>query len=93
MTKVEIETYVIKWGDRYALVPRKDKEVLEALVNKRATVTIMSDVGVYIMNVKISKNPQYDVIIYLPQKMKPTWERLHEKTLKAIIEVGDDGGY
>jgi len=93
MTKVEIETYVIKWGDRYVLVPRKDKEVLEALVSRRVTVTIMSDVGVHIMNVKISKNPQYGVVIYLPKRMRPTWERLHENQLKAIIEVGDDGGY
>jgi hypothetical protein len=93
MTKVEIESYVIKWGGRYALVPRKDKEVLGALVGRRVTVTIVSDVGVHIMDVKISKNPQYGVVIYLPRRLAPTWERLHEKVLKAVIEVGDDGGY
>jgi hypothetical protein len=90
MTKVEIESYVIKWGDRYALVPRKDKEVLEALVGRRVTVTIVSDVGVHIMDVKVSKNPRYGVFIYLPKRMRPTWERLHEKQLKAVIEVGNN---
>ena len=93
MIRVETESYVIKWGDRYVLVPRRDKEVLEALVGRRVTVTIVSDVGVHIMNVKVSKNPQYGVVIYLPRRLRPTWERLHEKVLKAIIEVCDDGGY
>jgi len=93
MTRIELEAYVIKWGDRYALVPREGGDVLKALVSRRVTVTVMGDIGVYIMNVKVSKNPRYGVAIYLPRRMAPTWERLHEKVLKAVIEVGDDGGY
>ncbi len=51
------------------------------------------DIGIYSMEVSVSRTKQYSVIIYLPKRMAPTWERLHEKQLKAVIEVGDDGGY
>ena len=93
MTEVMIEAYIVKWGGKYVLVPKTDRGVLKALVNRKVKLTVISDIGVYIIETTLSENPQYGAMAILPRRMRPTWERLHEKTLKAIIEVGDDGGY
>jgi hypothetical protein len=90
--RIEVESRIIKWGKDYILAP-SEGELLKSLINKTIKLTLVSDTSVYSMVAKVSKNPRYGVIIYLPKRMAPTWERLHEKTLKAIIEVGDDGGY
>jgi len=87
-----VESRIIKWGKDYILAP-SDGELLKSLVNKTIKLTLVSDTGVYSMVARVSENPQYGVIVYLPKRMAPTWERLHEKTLKAIIEVGGDGGH
>jgi hypothetical protein len=88
--RIEVKTRIIKWSGVYALVP-SDGDALRGLVNKTVRLTLVSDMGVYILSVKVRSNPQYGVAIYLPKRMAPTWERLHEKQLKAIIEVGSDG--
>jgi len=85
-----VESRIIKWGKDYILAPSNGK-LLKSLINKTVKLTLISDTGVYSMVAKVSENPQYGVAIYLPKRMRPTWERLHEKTLKAVIEVGDDG--
>ena len=90
--RVEVESRIIKWGKDYILAP-SDGKLLKSLVNKTIKLTLVSDTGVYSMVAKVSENPQYGVIVYLPKRMRPTWERLHGKTLKAIIEVGDDGNH
>ncbi len=90
--RIEVKAQIIRWGGVYALVP-SDGDALKGLVDKTVKLTLVSDMGVYILSVKVRANPQYGVAIYLPRRMAPTWERLHEKTLKAVIEVGDDGGY
>jgi hypothetical protein len=93
MTEITIEAYIIKWAGKYVLVPKNDRGVLKALVNKKVMLTVISDIGVYMIETAISENPQYGAMAILPRRMRPTWERLHEKVLKAVIEVGDDGGY
>ena len=90
--RIEVMARIIRWGGVYALVP-SDGDALKGLVDKTVRLMLVSDIGAYILSVKIRANPQYGVAIYLPKRMAPTWERLHEKTLKAIIEVGGDGGY
>jgi len=89
--RIEVESRIIKWGKDYILAP-SEGELLKSLINKTIKLTLVSDTSVYSMVAKVSKSPRYGVIIYLPKRMAPTWERLHEKQLKAIIEVGDDGG-
>ena len=84
-----MESRIIKWGKDYILAP-SDGKLLKSLVNKTIKLTLVSDTGVYSMVAKVSKNLQYGVIVYLPKRMAPTWERLREKTLKAIIEVGGE---
>jgi len=84
-----VESRIIKWGKDYILAP-SDGKLLKSLVNKTIKLTLVSDTGVYSMVAKVSENPQYGVIVYLPKRMAPTWERLREKTLKAIIEVGGE---
>ena len=86
-----MESRIIKWGRDYVLAP-SEGELLKSLINKTIKLTLVSNTSVYSMIAKVSENPQYGVIVYLPKRMAPTWERLHEKQLKAIIEVGDDGG-
>jgi hypothetical protein len=93
MTEVTIEAYIVKWAGKYVLVPKSDRGVLKALVNRRVKLTVVSDIGVYMIETTLSENPQYGAMAILPKRMRPTWERLHEKTLKAVIEVGDNGGY
>jgi hypothetical protein len=90
--RIEVMARIIRWGGVYALVP-SDGDALKGLVDKTVRLMLVSDIGAYILSVKIRANPQYGVAIYLPKRMAPTWERLHEKTLKAIIEVGGDGGH
>ena len=90
--RIEVESRIIKWGKDYILVPSNGK-LLEGLINKTIKLTLVSNTSTYSMVAKVSKSPRYGVVIYLPKRMAPTWERLHEKQLKAIIEVGDDGGY
>jgi hypothetical protein len=90
--RIEVESRIIKWGKDYILVP-SDGKLMRSLINKTIKLTLVSNTSIYSMVAKVSKNPRYGVIIYLPKRMAPTWERLHEKVLKAIIEVGDDGGY
>jgi ketol-acid reductoisomerase len=87
--RVEVKSRIIKWSKDYILAP-SEGELLKSLINKTIKLTLVSDTGIYSMVAKVSENPQYGVIIYLPKRMAPTWERLHEKTLKTIIEVGDD---
>jgi len=87
--RIEVESRIIKWGKDYILAP-SEGELLKSLINKTIKLTLVSDTSVYSMVTKVSKNPQYGVVIYLPRRMKPTWEVLHEKVLKAVIEVGDD---
>jgi len=87
-----VESRIIKWGKDYILAP-SEGELLKSLINRTIKLTLVSDVGVYILSVKVRVNPQYGVAIYLPRRMAPTWERLHEKQLKAVIEVGDDGNH
>ncbi len=87
--RIEVESRIIKWGKDYILVPSNGK-LLESLINKTVRLTLVSDIGIYSMEVSVSRTKQYSVVIYLPKRMAPTWERLHEKTLKAIIEVGND---
>ena len=84
--RIEVMTRIIRWGEVYALVP-SDGDALKGLIDKTVRLTLVSDIGVYILSVKIRANPQYGVAIYLPRRMAPTWERLHEKALKAVIEV------
>ena len=84
-----MESRIIKWGKDYILAP-SEGELLKSLINKTIKLTLVSDTSAYSMVAKVSKSPRYGVIIYLPKRMAPTWERLHEKVLKAIIEVGDD---
>ena len=90
--RVEVESRIIKWGKDYILAPSNGK-LLKSLINKTVKLTLISDTGVYSMVAKVSENPQYGVAIYLPKRLRPPRERLHEKVLKAVIEVGDDGGY
>jgi hypothetical protein len=90
--RIEVESRIIKWGKDYILVPSNGK-LLEGLINKTIKLTLVNNTSTYSMIAKVSKSPRYGVIVYLPKRMAPTWERLHEKVLKAIIEVGDDGGY
>jgi len=87
--RIEVESRIIKWGRDYILVP-SEGELLKSLINKTIKLTLVSNTSVYSMIAKVSENPQYGVIVYLPKRMAPTWERLHEKTLKAIIEVGNN---
>jgi hypothetical protein len=88
--RIEVESRIIKWGKDYVLVPSNGK-LLEGLINKTIRLTLVNNTGAYSMIAKVSKSSRYGVIVYLPKRMAPTWERLHEKQLKAIIEVGSDG--
>jgi hypothetical protein len=87
--RIEVESRIIRWGKDYILVPSNGK-LMRSLINKTVKLTLVSNTSIYSMIAKVSENPQYGVIIYLPKRMAPTWERLHEKTLKAIIEVGNN---
>jgi hypothetical protein len=87
--RIEVESRIIKWGKDYILVP-SDGKLMRSLINKTIKLTLVSNTSIYSMVAKVSKSPRYGVIIYLPKRMAPTWERLHEKVLKAIIEVGNN---
>jgi len=91
--RVEFEAYIVRYANRYVLVPTtKHRALLAALANKRGKMTLISDSSVYEMEVTISDNPQYGAVIFLPTSLDPTWKKLHETgaILKAIIEVGND---
>jgi hypothetical protein len=93
--RTEFEAYIVRWASKYVLVPVKEsRRLLAALVNKRGKMTLIHNSNVYEMEVTISANPQYGAVIFLPTSLDPTWKKLHETgtLLKAIIEVGDDGG-
>ena len=89
--KIEAEARIVRWGKDYILV-LSNGDALKGLVDKAVRLTIVSDVGVYSMKASVSKTKQYSAIIYLPKRMAPTWEKLHEKVLKVIIEVGGGDG-
>jgi hypothetical protein len=94
--RTEFEAYIVKYANRYVLVPTKEnKELLAALANKRGKMTLIYDSNVYELEVTISDNPQYGAVIFLPTSLDPTWKKLHETgaLLKAIVEVGDDGNH
>jgi len=93
---VEFETYIVRWANKYVLVPVKEsRHLLAALVNKRVKMALIHDSNVYEMEVTVSNNPQYGAVIFLPTSLDPTWKKLHETgaLLKAIVEVGDDGNH
>ena len=94
--RTEFEAYIVRYANRYVLVPTpKHKTLLAALANRRGKMTLISDSSVYEMEVTISDNPQYGAVIFLPTSLDPTWKKLHETgaLLKAIVEVGDDGNH
>jgi hypothetical protein len=94
--RTEFEAYIVRWANKYVLVPVKEsRRLLAALVNKRVKMTLVHDSNVYEMEVTISNNPQYGAVIFLPTSLDPTWKKLHETgaLLKAIVEVGDDGNH
>jgi hypothetical protein len=94
--RTEFEAYIVRWANKYALVPVKEsRRLLAALVNKRVKMTLIHDSNVYEMEVTISNNPQYGAVVFLPTSLDPTWKKLHETgiSLKAIVEVGDDGNH
>jgi hypothetical protein len=94
--RVEFETYIVRWANKYALVPVKEsKPLLTALINKRVKMALIHGSNVYEMEVTVSNNPQYGAVIFLPTSLDPTWKKLHETgaLLKAIVEVGDDGNH
>ena len=93
---MEFETYIVRWANKYVLVPVKEsRHLLAALVNKRVKMALIHDSNVYEMEVTVSNNPQYGAVIFLPTSLDPTWKKLHETgaLLKAIVEVGDDGNH
>ncbi len=94
--RAEFETYIVRWANKYVLVPVKEsRHLLAALVNKRVKMILIHDSNVYEMEVTISDNPQYGAVVFLPTSLDPTWKKLHETgaLLKAIVEVGDDGNH
>jgi hypothetical protein len=94
--RAEFETYIVRWANKYVLVPVKEsRHLLAALVNKRVKMTLIHDSNVYELEVTISDNPQYGAVVFLPISLEPTWKKLHETgaLLKAIVEVGDDGNH
>ena len=94
--RVEFETYIVRWANKYVLVPVKEsRHLLAALVNKRVKMALIHDSNVYEMEVTVSNNPQYGAVVFLPTSLDPTWKKLHETgaLLKAIVEVGDDGNH
>jgi len=94
--RAEFETYIVRWANKYVLVPVKEsRHLLAALVNKRVKMTLIHDSNVYELEVTISDNPQYGAVVFLPTSLDPTWKKLHETgaLLKAIVEVGDDGNH
>jgi hypothetical protein len=94
--RVEFETYIVRWANKYVLVPVKEsRRLLTALMNKRVKMTLIHGSNVYEMEVTVSNNPQYGAVIFLPISLEPTWKKLHETgaLLKAIVEVGDDGNH
>ena len=91
--RIEFEAYIVRHANRYVLVPtREGREILATLVNKRGKLTLIHSSGVYEMEVTISANPKYKAVVFLPSPLEPTWKKLHETPLKAIIEVDGDGG-
>jgi len=94
--RVEFEAYIVRWANKYALVPVKEsRHLLAALVNKRVKMSLIHGSNVYEMEVTISNNPQYGAVVFLPTSLDPTWKKLHDAgtMLKAIVEVGDDGNH
>jgi len=94
--RAEFEAYIVRWANKYVLVPVKEsRHLLAALVNKRGKMTLIHDSNVYEMEVTVSNNPQYGAVVFLPTSLDPTWKKLHETgaLLKAIVEVGDDGNH
>jgi len=94
--RAEFEAYIVRWANKYVLVPVKEsRHLLAALVNKRVKMALIHDSNVYEMEVTVSNNPQYGAVVFLPTSLDPTWKKLHETgaLLKAIVEVGDDGNH